>query len=1316
VAHADLLRTYRLAQDALRSALLAAGAPLSHGPTIGGNREELVREALRVQLSAVSIKHGQIIAPAHDPSSEWDVVICDAAAPSTLAGVATIIPIESVLAVVSVKSMLDTAAIAECATAARALRGMQIQPLPSRPTPSVFAFGVDGVGSDTLATALRTASEEHGAAGRIDGALVLGKRTALRDDSGYVLQEGEDTYAQFIAVLDAAVRQAPRRAVNLLPYVSDLDTDEDQGPPSGSVLSPTPPPPSGPSGVSLRLDERPAAPELSASRVLRRVVDELAVEDPSGADLLASALTGGLPAVRALAQQATDRLLEATARVLSICDEHADAAALFLRAADQPGVDRAANVARAAGNLRANGEADRAEDLLSGLAGTPAADHPAVRLAWIPLEPDPATRIAMLDAIQTPDDPSLASFALVMRAEALSLLDRDAEIVDAMREMFETRWSIEVAERLAVLLLRSPRTGEGDGRGDEIASILDDVIHELLLLGLTSLAMMLDSRLVMALAQSGRFDLVRGIVDWWLPHADAIDADARVAFATALLDALEPAAARAFAPAELPTTFAGRLLGARLVLDEATQPEPAAEAISAAVAELDALLSESHGTSADANAVAQARGLAAAAGRASWSEPAADVLSQNPLYRDALRARHLLVSDGVEAAEAALLSYTDTPDGIRALMDIAEDSGRWDRVVGLVDEGLGGKARPVDLFRRALALAQLGRFEEAEHESLTVAALPQTSAFLAERAWSRAAELLSDRRQWERLSDVAQQWHQARPESPIALWVAADALAHIGQADDAWALITESGQQPRSSTERKLVAMVAANALALPDALARIAELSDASGRDDEYLESLLITLSVGEDKTELSPDLEARVKQTFADFPERFPDSTVLRSFKAPTTEQELAEFAERHLAGRRSAAIELERAVATGESALAVLALLGGTSLSVWLESNLLPLVAPVAAFIEQDAEDATAALAGPVVWDSSALATISLLDDKTRATLVKALPASIMPRAVEAEVKDLPRFVAEYDPERGAGHLTIDEGQPVIIEHSTERHVALAARAASIAEVVARLVTHDPDVSADDEVAEALRTDELHGSAASWLGAILLAAQRKRPLYCDDRYIRAWARRMGIPSFGTPALLDAVTGRDLLSREIRDSALWTLRDAGGRHLPPSLEGLFDRIAARNFEPDPDTVRLFHEPDGWLADATNEAGRCHELLFNIWRARPDALFPWFVQMVHGIASALDSRHENAANILVLSALAGREPEPGVSYFRDLRRAIRRCNLEAFAVGDPIGAVVARLEFGLVDVAPSQRFIFTLRAFSRLPLGEQMRILGTPE
>lgn len=1313
MAYKGLIQTYRLAQDALRSALLAAGSAHTHGPTIGGNREEIVREALRAQLSAVSIRHGQIYAPSRDPSSEWDVVICDDAAPATLAGVATMIPIESVLAVVSVKSVLDSAAIAECAAAGRALRSMQIQALPGRPIPAVFALGVNGVGSDTLANALGAVSEQHGAQGRIDGALVLGKRTALWQDDDYALQEDEDAYARFIATLDATVRQAPRRVVDLLTYVSDLGTGDDEGPPSGGVAPPAPPPPSGPGGASLRLDERPTTPDLSVSRVLTRVVDELATDDTHAATELASALADGLPAVRALAEGATPCLLGAIARVLSICQENVDAAELFLRAADQSGVDAAVNLARAAGNLHAAGEFSRAKELLGGLDGTPAADHVAVRLAWASFEEDPAKRIALLDGIEPPSDPGLASFALTLRAEALSLLDRDIEIVESMRETVDARWSIEAAERLAVLLLRTQHAADDGARAGEAASILQDVVHELLLLGLPSLAVMFDSRLVAVLAQTGRFDLVRHLVDWWLPRNDTIDAEAKVVFATVLLDAIEPAAAHAFTPAELPETFAGRLLGARLILDDATEPDE--EDIAAAVAELDALLAESHAKPTEALAVAQARALAAAAGRAAWSESAAEVLSKKPLYRDALRARYLLVTQSVEAAEAALLPYTDTPDGIRALIDIAEDAGRWERVVALVDEGLGDDASPVERFRRASALSKLGRAEDAEHAWLELAALPQTSPFLAERAWSRAAETLGDRRQWERLADIAQRWHVAQPESPIALWIAADALAHIGRPDEAWALITESATKPESAAARRLVAMVAANVLPLADALAQIADLSDAVHRDDEYLESLLITLSVGEDKTELSPALEARVRQTFADFPERFPDSQAVRSFKAPTTEEELAAFAERHLAGRRSAAVGLERAVVAGESALAVLALLGGTSLSVWLESNLLPLVAPVADIVEHEVSDATTALAGPAVWDSSALATISLLDDATRAALGKALPASVMPRAVKNEVGDLPRFVRDHDPERGAGRLALDQGQPVIVVHSAEQHVALGQRAASIAEIAARLVTHDPDVGAGDDVAEALRTDELHGSAASWLGAILLAAQRGAPLYCDDRYIRAYARSKGIPCFGTVALLDAMTARALISGEERDRALWVLRDAGARHVPPSMESLLQRIAERDFKPDSTTVRLFRESDGWLVDPGNEAARGHELLYSIWRARPGALFPWFVELVRGTAVALGSRRQHAANVLVLAAFASREAELGLDYFRDLRRAIRRCNLEAFSVGDPIGAGVAAIELGLVEASLTERLIFTVNAFSKLPLEEQLRVLGPP-
>jgi hypothetical protein len=138
-----------------------------------------VAEALQAQLQAVSLKRGQILAPDAGPSSEWDVIACDQEAGGGLAGVSGAIPIESVLAVVSVKSNLGSAAILECAKAAAQLRAMVAQQQPGRVLPAVFAFGLDGVAADTLQSALERAIRKHGRLSKLDGVLVLGRHAAL---------------------------------------------------------------------------------------------------------------------------------------------------------------------------------------------------------------------------------------------------------------------------------------------------------------------------------------------------------------------------------------------------------------------------------------------------------------------------------------------------------------------------------------------------------------------------------------------------------------------------------------------------------------------------------------------------------------------------------------------------------------------------------------------------------------------------------------------------------------------------------------------------------------------------------------------------------------------------------------------------------------------------------------------------------------------------------------------------------------------------------------------------------------------------------
>src|SRR5205823_988872 len=96
--------------------------------------------------------------------------------------------------------------------------------------------------------------------------------------------------------------------------------------------------------------------------------------------------------------------------------------------------------------------------------------------------------------------------------------------------------------------------------------------------------------------------------------------------------------------------------------------------------------------------------------------------------------------------------------------------------------------------------------------------------------------------------------------------------------------------------------------------------------------------------------------------------------------------------------------------------------------------------------------------------------------------------------------------------------------------------------------RLSVADPDLAGSGRLAGTLRDADLQPAALSFTSALLLAQQRELPLLCDDRVTRRLARGLGIPAFGTVALLKVAAERRLIEPAVAADALWTLRGAGG------------------------------------------------------------------------------------------------------------------------------------------------------------------------
>lgn len=1211
-----------------------AGRGATHGPSIGHAREELIRTKLRRYSRGCEVTRGQIAGPNGYLSGEWDVIVYDSREGSLLPG--DQVPLHAVKAVLSIKSKVTTADILECWRATLDLRS---QPDASGGQPLVVLCGFDGVTERTVRAAVRKARIEVGDAGTPNLIAVLGALLTPPASDPLTFQY-EEVWASIVVAFEAAAGRPTMASIGIGAYLSDEPSNERaeaEGAPADRLL----------------LAGRTEA-GLAVSRLVGRVRSELAVRAPEALERFDVSTANAQRLVAAL-PSAQGPLLEALGEIAVAITPTAGAGLRALeRAVTSSGPERRPELvaicvdalAAADDNFDAAGYLKR-----SGVS----LQLPVAQLLLVEPEGDPQRALAELEQIHPSN--ALERYRLALaRAEAhladgdLTLLEREAAKALAIR------WSPKAALLLAAPVLRAP---ERDREALHAAiGLYAEVGVELVARSASDAALAIDSEFVALLAAAGREADLDALCRWWMASGLLADAEPeRVAgFGLALAAVGEIQLARAVANFFAPTsTPAAALLGLVLsALDSDGGPDG-----------LDQFLKRDDVPDPTRAVAATLRLVLADTQSWEWSAEAESVVQRiDPDRVTRLRAVWLASRGSRKEAETLLLPQANSSAGRDALIAVAAAAEDWEAVVRR-HESVG----TADDDRRALllaaALVNAGRVSDAEQiwRRLSRSA---NDPHVRETASFRLARSLTKREQWRELADFGREWNANSPDSPVALWVAVDALARTGNPEDAYVLWAVDGRGPSSEGERRLLAHVATSGLPLPAALEVVAGLSDSVGRTDEVLESLLITASAGRDKESLPPALEARVRQTFADFTERFPESKIVYSAPAPTDEQEWEQFVADHLRGRAEVASRALNQVEDGDCPLGVLADLAGSVMEAWLMSPVLPLTDAVPDTLLAELDAADAGIADSVVWDASALVVIGRLPRSIEATVVAALPGSHIPRRAAAEAAAL------LDKPESAGVLYSTPDGPRYQAPDTD-DAEIRTRVAALA---AALSVDDPDYGGVGALAKALHTDALDDRVEAWIAAARLAESRQVPLFCDDRWLRRMCREHGIACFGTVALVGALAGRGLLSDEEVDRAVWDLRIAGGSHLPVEegeLAAWVDEEVGRS-EPWADAARATAGDRGyWLADRDHLVREWAHLLFVKFES-PEAeeLELWLRAFLNSGARQLDALGVDDPAAGALAALFAAVLRPQ-SWFG-------RVHLTNFASGDRVRAFVVAL------------------------------------
>jgi hypothetical protein len=127
-------------------------------------------------------------------------------------------------------------------------------------------------------------------------------------------------------------------------------------------------------------------------------------------------------------------------------------------------------------------------------------------------------------------------------------------------------------------------------------------------------------------------------------------------------------------------------------------------------------------------------------------------------------------------------------------------------------------------------------------------------------------------------------------------------------------------------------------------------------------------------------------------------------------------------------------------------------------------------------------------------------------------------------------------------------LPDGTPRLVEGDPEtiKRVRQLERAADA--VAARLrVSPDRSDDPDDKLLALVTDNDRRGPMAALASAMLTARSHSLPVFSDDRVARAFARGLGLPAFGTIALVDAAVKRGLVEVADAEDTVRAILDLG-------------------------------------------------------------------------------------------------------------------------------------------------------------------------
>jgi hypothetical protein len=631
-----------------------------------------------------------------------------------------------------------------------------------------------------------------------------------------------------------------------------------------------------------------------------------------------------------------------------------------------------------------------------------------------------------------------------------------------------------------------------------------------------------------------------------------------------------------------------------------------------------------------------------------WSDEAEEIVAEDSAVTAAqMKAERLRRAGKIDEAEAALTPYQAHRPVLRMMVAFRAEAKEWDRALRLSERLLKGDADEDDRLRHCALLRESGERDQARAEFLALARDDRVSGTTRSMAYAEAAQILDRDGNYRELERVAEEWFRREFRTDDAGWLRLHALTRLTEFDEALALWREHQLPVDQEQHALLVAQVWQAAAPPHEAIPEIRELADQFPSNEQLLLAVL-GVSLRHPNAELPEEVGAQVTETFEIFFERFPHSTALRRFAIDEDDVagSLGRLLQETQGDRPTRIRDTWREVITGNAPVAVFATVVGRSTGqTLLDVPVLPLGYDVPEVHELEVAAAADALdKSAAALDPSSLFIVGGLGAEFEDLVMNMLPASVVAQATLDDAA-----ADAMIPAGDAGRLALDEetGDAVLFpprEQDQAREILRAAGTLNVARRLDAKASRDPD--ADDDLNKLL--DQIDRDQLSILLATTIVARRQDlPVFSDDRVARAAARSVGIPAFGTVALLDALQSRALIDEETRRRLRRRLHASRAWGLQLTADELVAIGQAAGWKLTPGLVATFNDSWSWRNNPAAMIRLILPCLRDVLETAPEEFDIWVERTLDAFTQASPDKDDAArTRALILMALEiGPEP-----------------------------------------------------------------------